>query len=81
MYAYGHLALPHPEAQRTLVKIFEIAIKDKTCEYSKMHSKSRHPAIEEGNMATVTECDEQSMHPKYSHANARWKWPPNVLPP
>ena len=29
-------------------------------------------------MATVTECDEQSMHPKYSHANACWKWLPNV---
>ena len=41
MYAYGHLALPHPEAQRTLAKIFKIAIEDKICAYSKMHSKSR----------------------------------------
>jgi rubrerythrin len=59
LHAFGHLDLLYPKAQMTPAKSLEIAIEGETYEYTEMYPKFRHLAVEEGNMAAVTEFDEQ----------------------
>lgn len=59
MHAFGHLDLLYPKAQMTPAKALEIAIEGETYEYTEMYPKFRHLAVEEGNIAAVTEFDEQ----------------------
>jgi rubrerythrin len=47
-HAFGHLDLRHPSSKFTPVKALAIAIEGETYEYTEMHPKFRHVAVEEG---------------------------------
>jgi len=58
-HALGHLDLLYPASTMSVAKCLEMAIAGETYEYTEMYPSFRQTAIEEGNVAVVTELDEQ----------------------
>lgn len=58
-HAFGHLDLLYPASEITPAKALQIAIDGETYEYSEMYPGFRKTAVEEGNLAAVSEIDEQ----------------------
>lgn len=69
MHAFGHLDLLYPKSQLTPAKALEIAIEGETYEYTEMYPNFRHLALQEGNLAAVSEYDEQIAESKEHAAN------------
>jgi len=68
MHAFGHLDLLYPAADMTPAKALQLAIEGETYEYSEMYPRFRQTAVDEGNLAAVTQIDEQISESK-EHAD------------
>ncbi len=68
LHAFGHLDLLYPREKMNSAKALQIAIEGETYEYTEMYPKFRHLAIEEGNLAAISEYDAQIEESRV-HAN------------
>lgn len=59
MHAFGHLDLLYPASEMSPARCLQMAIDGETYEYTEMYPSFRHAAVLEGNMAAVSEIDEQ----------------------
>ena len=59
LHAFGHAELLFAGETMTPAKCLQYAIDGETHEYTEMYPKFRHEAMIEGNIAAVTEMDEQ----------------------
>ncbi len=69
LHAWSHLDLLHPKATLTVEATLQMAIDGETYEYTEMYPSFRKTAEAEGDVAALTEIDEQIAESK-AHAKA-----------